>query len=75
MVMTAKLTNKVAIVTGAASGMGKAIAEAYAREGARLVLADINAESLAQVVDEITQDGGQRRVLSRIWPKKRMLKR
>ncbi|WP_282801658.1 SDR family oxidoreductase [Secundilactobacillus kimchicus] len=56
--MTAKLTNKVAIVTGAASGMGKAIAEAYAREGARLVLADINAESLAQVVDEITQGGG-----------------
>jgi len=45
-----RLKDKVAIVTGAASGIGKEIARAYAREGARVVIADLNqtaAESLA----------------------------
>ena len=37
------LAGKVALVTGAAAGIGLAVAEAYAREGARLVLADLNA--------------------------------
>ncbi|MBM3572649.1 MAG: SDR family NAD(P)-dependent oxidoreductase, partial [Alphaproteobacteria bacterium] len=36
-----RLTSKVAIVTGAAQGIGLAIAEAYAREGARVVVADM----------------------------------
>ena len=35
-----RLENKVAIVTGAASGMGKAIAEGYAKEGAKVVVSD-----------------------------------
>jgi 3-oxoacyl-[acyl-carrier protein] reductase len=39
-----RLENKVAIVTGAASGFGKGIAELYAREGAKVVVADLNAE-------------------------------
>src|ERR1051326_210658 len=37
-----RLTNKVALVTGAASGFGKAIAETYAREGAKVAVVDIN---------------------------------
>jgi NAD(P)-dependent dehydrogenase (short-subunit alcohol dehydrogenase family) len=39
------LTGKIALVTGAAAGIGLAVAEAYAREGACLVLADLNAGS------------------------------
>jgi 3-oxoacyl-[acyl-carrier protein] reductase len=38
-----RLANKVALVTGAASGFGKAIAETYAREGAKVAVVDINA--------------------------------
>ncbi len=37
-----RLKNKIAIITGAASGLGKAIAEMYLKEGARVVLSDIN---------------------------------
>ena len=42
------LNNKVCIVTGAASGIGLAIAEAFAQNGARLVMADINEEKLRE---------------------------
>lgn len=41
-----KLEGKVALVTGAASGMGKSIAELYAGEGAKVVLTDFNFEGL-----------------------------
>lgn len=37
-----KLQDKVAIITDAASGMGKAIAEGYAKEGAKVVVSDLN---------------------------------
>ena len=37
-----RLRNKIAVVTGGASGIGKAIAAAYVREGARVVLVDID---------------------------------
>jgi NAD(P)-dependent dehydrogenase (short-subunit alcohol dehydrogenase family) len=53
-----KLQNKVAVVTGAASGMGKAIAQLFAKEGAKVVAADLNAEGLKAVVDEIVAAGG-----------------
>jgi 3-oxoacyl-[acyl-carrier protein] reductase len=48
-----KLENKVAIVTGAASGFGKAIAETFAREGARVVVADINGQGARDVAQGI----------------------
>jgi len=44
-----KLDGKVAIVTGAASGFGRAIAELYALEGARIIAADINGEGVREV--------------------------
>ena len=53
-----KLENKVAVVTGAGSGIGKAIATLYAREGARVVVSDINSDEAAEVVEEITFAGG-----------------
>lgn len=53
-----RLENKAAIVTGAASGVGKAIAELYAKEGAKVVIADLNEERITALVDEIRQNGG-----------------
>ncbi len=53
-----KLEGKVAIVTGAASGMGKAIAELYAKEGAQVIVSDINEEGAKTVVAGIVENGG-----------------
>jgi NAD(P)-dependent dehydrogenase (short-subunit alcohol dehydrogenase family) len=46
-------------ITGAASGIGRATARAAGRAGAQLVLTDLQAQQLAQVVDEICAEGGQ----------------
>ena len=54
-----KLQGKVAIVTGAASGMGKAIAELYAKEGAKVVVSDYNFEGAEAVVEGIKAEGGE----------------
>lgn len=54
-----RLQDKVAIVTGAASGMGKAIALAYAKEGAKVVVSDINLDGANQTVDVINASGGE----------------
>lgn len=54
-----KLQGKVAIVTGAGSGMGKAIAMLYAQEGAKVILADINQPHVDAVVDEIKAQHGE----------------
>lgn len=53
-----RLKEKSALVTGAGSGIGKAIALAYAREGARVMCADRNAETAAATRDEIRKAGG-----------------
>jgi NAD(P)-dependent dehydrogenase (short-subunit alcohol dehydrogenase family) len=54
-----RLQDKVAIVTGAASSMGKAIAELYAKEGAKVVVSDYNFEGAQAVVDGIKAAGGE----------------
>ncbi len=48
-----RLKDKVAIVTGAASGFGKAIAETYAREGASVVVADVNGQGARDVAQAL----------------------
>ncbi|MBC1794992.1 SDR family oxidoreductase [Listeria booriae] len=54
-----KLAGKVAVVTGAASGMGRQIAELYAKEGAKVVVADIQLEEAQKTVDEIKANNGE----------------
>lgn len=54
-----RLSNKNTIVTAAASGMGKAGCEAFAREGATVVAVDVDAERLKAVVDGINAQGGK----------------
>ncbi len=53
-----KLENKVAIVTGATSGMGRAIAELFAREGAAVIVGGRNRERGDEVVGGIRAEGG-----------------
>lgn len=54
-----RLENKVALITGAASGIGKTTSLLFAEEGAKIVLTDVNAEGVNKVVDEIEKKGGQ----------------
>ncbi|CAM4182947.1 SDR family oxidoreductase [Saccharibacillus endophyticus] len=54
-----KLQGKTAIVTGAASGMGRSIAILYAAEGAKVAVSDINLEAAEKVAQEIKDAGGQ----------------
>jgi 3-oxoacyl-[acyl-carrier protein] reductase len=54
-----KLTGRVALVTGAARGIGKAIALTLAREGALVVIIDVDQEGLHQVAQEIEKMGRQ----------------
>jgi len=56
------LTDKVAIVTGAAQGIGKAIAGTLARLGAHVVVADLQAEKAEAVAKEIAANTGQRAI-------------
>jgi len=53
------LESKVAIVTGAASGIGKSIAELYAKEGAKVIASDIDVENGQMVVATIKANGGE----------------
>jgi len=54
-----RLKDKIALVTGAASGIGKEIALTYAREGAKVVIADLNQQGADAAAEEIMGAGGQ----------------
>ena len=58
MAMSGRLNGKRAIITGAANGIGRASAILFAREGANLVLADVNETGLQQAEEEIKKIGG-----------------
>jgi NAD(P)-dependent dehydrogenase (short-subunit alcohol dehydrogenase family) len=53
------LQDHIAVVTGAGGGIGRAIAQGYAREGARVVALDIDAEAASETAKQIAADGGK----------------
>ena len=54
-----KLANKVALITGAGAGMGKAIVQLFAAEGSKIIVTDINAERLDELSVEVKKNGGE----------------
>jgi 3-oxoacyl-[acyl-carrier protein] reductase len=53
-----RLQDRVTIITGGAHGIGKAYAQRFAQEGAKVVVADIDGEAAEQVAREINEAGG-----------------
>ena len=54
-----KLAGKVALLTGAGAGIAKASAKLFAREGARVAIIELNAETGSAAADEIRAEGGR----------------
>lgn len=55
----AQFSDKVALVTGSASGIGQTTAQFYAREGAKVVISDVDVEGGKETVEKIKSDGGE----------------
>jgi len=60
-----RLEGKVAVITGAADGIGRATAVLFSREGAKLVIADINEKVLKETLTLVKDEQGT--VLSKPW--------
>lgn len=54
-----RLEGKVAVITGGGSGMGRAAAILFAKEGAKVVVTDLNVEAAQETVKEISENGGE----------------
>jgi 2-keto-3-deoxy-L-fuconate dehydrogenase len=54
-----RLAGKVAVITGAASGIGAATARLFAREGARLMLGDLDEAGVRRVAEQCSGEGGE----------------
>ncbi len=70
MAIGGRFKGKAAIITGAASGIGKATAILFAKEGAQLALADIHAEGLKEVMNIIAEAGGTAIIKRQMFPMK-----
>ncbi len=57
--MTDRLKGKIALITGGSSGIGRAAAQLFSQEGAKVVIADINVEGGEETVRSITDLGGE----------------
>jgi len=55
--MTQRLSDRKAVITGAARGIGRAIATAFLREGAAVVISDVDGEAAAQTAQELASEG------------------
>lgn len=65
--MDLQIQQRVALVCGAGSGLGQAIALSLAQEGVRVAVTGRNADKLAQTVERITRTGGTARAWPLIW--------
>jgi len=54
-----RLAGKTAVVTGGASGIGRATSELFAQEGAQVVIADVNTKGGSEIVESIKETGGE----------------
>ena len=58
-----KLKGKSALITGAGSGIGRSIAQAFSLEGARVAIADVNLDAAQAVAEQINSSGGTARFI------------